>query len=652
MSPATAANSIHDAITAAGDGDTILVDSTGIALSTTVIEKSVTLEGAWKNGFTSRDLIGAKTVIDLSGNIIVSGAGGGFGIDGFVVKNGTGGASGQPTSGYYGGALYILNSTATLANCEIFNNHSGGGLNFGGGGGVFGNNSTVTIDNCWIHDNEATVGGGVYLFNCAATITDCLIEQNVVAANGGQPYGAGIALDQCSGAALSGNAFDTNTGASNGGALWINSSIAVTLTGGTVANHMASFYAGGVYAAKSEVDFYGVTMTNNSSSVVGGAVVLLDTCVATVERCDIMRNTALMAAGIYFDKGQLTVRHNTFVENVASNTAGALYFSGATAGEVVGNTMDANEGAAGTGGIQSVDSPIEVYNNIVSNSTGHGVACTGILPAFSYNNVWNSTGDDYNGCTAGVGSISLDPVFVNASLDDYHLGVHSPAIDAGRPGLSYEDPDGSRGDLGRFGSHMFVMDQPSYPKNLTASVQASDVVLTWNENPELDLDSYYVYCDTVSRFAPSVDNFVGSVSAADTSLTFPAPADSAYYVVSAVDIDGYAGGYSDEASAGTATGAGEQLTYHNRLHQNVPNPFNPSTTVRYELRAPGAVTVAVYDVAGRMVKRLVDGSKAAGVHTVMWDGTSENGSRVSSGIYFYKLETVNFVQTRKMVLLK
>jgi flagellar hook assembly protein FlgD len=94
------------------------------------------------------------------------------------------------------------------------------------------------------------------------------------------------------------------------------------------------------------------------------------------------------------------------------------------------------------------------------------------------------------------------------------------------------------------------------------------------------------------------------------------------------------------------------VAYHNHLYQNVPNPFNPSTTVRYELRGPGIVSLVVYDVAGRMVKRLVDENKPGGVHTVTWDGTSESGSRVSSGIYFYKLETINYVQTRKIVLLK
>jgi hypothetical protein len=196
------------------------------------------------------------------------------------------------------------------------------------------------------------------------------------------------------------------------------------------------------------------------------------------------------------------------------------------------------------------------------------------------------------------------------------------------------------------------MAQPSYPKNLSADLQSGDVELAWDRNPEPDVDFYYVYCDTLSGFKPSAANFVASVTGADSSTTFAAPADSAFYVVAALDNDGYQSGYSNEATIGSPTGTAGTVVYRNRLFQNVPNPFNPSTTVRFELRAPSHVTLSVYDVAGRLVRRLVNEDKTGGVHTVAWDGISDGGTRVSSGIYFYKLETVDFVQTRKMLLLK
>jgi len=126
-----------------------------------------------------------------------------------------------------------------------------------------------------------------------------------------------------------------------------------------------------------------------------------------------------------------------------------------------------------------VSAPVEVYNNIVTNATGYGIYCTGTLPVLSYNDVWNSSAGNYYGGTAGVGSISEDPVYVDTALVDYHLGVHSPAIDAGRPGIAYGDPDGSPGDMGIYGSHAFTMDQPSYVKGLEAESAAGGLTLRW-----------------------------------------------------------------------------------------------------------------------------------------------------------------------------
>jgi flagellar hook assembly protein FlgD len=88
------------------------------------------------------------------------------------------------------------------------------------------------------------------------------------------------------------------------------------------------------------------------------------------------------------------------------------------------------------------------------------------------------------------------------------------------------------------------------------------------------------------------------------------------------------------------------------LAQNVPNPFNPTTTIRFSLAAPGQVTLAVYDVSGRRVRTLVDEYRAADRYHVSWDGRNEAGESVASGVYFYRLVAGRFAQTKKMVLLK
>jgi hypothetical protein len=88
------------------------------------------------------------------------------------------------------------------------------------------------------------------------------------------------------------------------------------------------------------------------------------------------------------------------------------------------------------------------------------------------------------------------------------------------------------------------------------------------------------------------------------------------------------------------------------LAQNFPNPFNPSTTIRFDMKEKGLVTIKIYDVGGRLVRTLVDGVMNAGSHGAAWDGRNGRGAAVASGIYFYKMETKDFSQTRKMVVLR
>jgi hypothetical protein len=89
------------------------------------------------------------------------------------------------------------------------------------------------------------------------------------------------------------------------------------------------------------------------------------------------------------------------------------------------------------------------------------------------------------------------------------------------------------------------------------------------------------------------------------------------------------------------------------LYQNTPNPFNPATTIHFDLAREGHVELRIYDAAGRAVKTLVNGSLAGGRNLpVTWNGMNDSGNRVPSGIYFYKLVTVDLTATKKMVLLK
>jgi len=88
------------------------------------------------------------------------------------------------------------------------------------------------------------------------------------------------------------------------------------------------------------------------------------------------------------------------------------------------------------------------------------------------------------------------------------------------------------------------------------------------------------------------------------------------------------------------------------LRPAYPNPFNPTVTVVYDLAHSGRVRVAIYDVKGRLVRRLVDHVQPAGSYEVQWDGKSGRGNAMASGVYFIRLVTDRFTDHRKVVMLK
>ncbi len=102
----------------------------------------------------------------------------------------------------------------------------------------------------------------------------------------------------------------------------------------------------------------------------------------------------------------------------------------------------------------------------------------------------------------------------------------------------------------------------------------------------------------------------------------------------------------------TVTGTGEQAPSAFTLERNYPNPFNPSTTIRFSLPREGRADLKVYDLAGRLVRTLVDEVLPATTHSVEWQGRDDRGRVVPSGTYYYRLSTDSGMAVRRMTLLK
>ncbi|MBK7377947.1 MAG: T9SS type A sorting domain-containing protein [Ignavibacteriales bacterium] len=117
-----------------------------------------------------------------------------------------------------------------------------------------------------------------------------------------------------------------------------------------------------------------------------------------------------------------------------------------------------------------------------------------------------------------------------------------------------------------------------------------------------------------------------------------------FYRLKQIDFDGTFE-YSNEIEVDAAPASFS-------LEQNYPNPFNPSTKISWQSPESSWQTLKVFDVLGNEVATLVDEEKPAGRYEVEFDSRSDEGQNLSSGVYFYRLQTGDFVQTRKMTLLK
>ena len=89
-----------------------------------------------------------------------------------------------------------------------------------------------------------------------------------------------------------------------------------------------------------------------------------------------------------------------------------------------------------------------------------------------------------------------------------------------------------------------------------------------------------------------------------------------------------------------------------KLYQNYPNPFNPKTLIRFDLPKESNVKILIYDILGRLTKKIIDNRQDIGFKSIQWDGTNNYGKKVPDGVYLYSIEAENFRQTKKMILLK
>ncbi len=214
---------------------------------------------------------------------------------------------------------------------------------------------------------------------------------------------------------------------------------------------------------------------------------------------------------------------------VASYDNGAAgIYSYSTDVEIVNCTLTGNGLEGGIDLRVSTDNVIK--NNIIASNTGYGITCTSATPDLSYNDVWDNSSGDYNGCSAGVGDSSVDPVFCDAGAGFYAVHATSPTVTGGEGGTA-------QGALG--------IGCPEGPEDLLLAQDGASILISWSPPPwrRATVDYYVVYRDTTGL--PGTQ--IATVAAPDTSfvdITIPA-CELNYYRVSAVDDGGLEGAPSN-----------------------------------------------------------------------------------------------------------
>lgn len=498
------------------------------------------------------------------------------------------------------------------------------------GGGILCQSSSPTIRGNAIRGNEAEWGGGI----CCRDYASPTILKNTITGNTAQ-RAAGIGLRGASPATIADNAIAENVAIWEGGGIYCENFSNAVIEANTISTNMA--YAGGGVCLRfsSPMVMLNVFIGNHAGLGGGGGVCCLASEMPVIGGNLFLRNEGSAGGGVACTWSNAKLFRNTFTENMAK---------------------------AG-GAISSHDSWPSVVNSILWGDTAE---VDFEIYVFESRGTVTARYSDVEGGWPGVGNIDADPLFVPGPLGEYYLSqmlagqpIQSPCVNTGDPyATQFDGTTRSDGITDYWPVDMGY----HYPLNRApALIDQPDTSVAENEYLTFTLSASDPDGDSVVFLSPNLP--AGAALNGETgtfewtpdyeqagihTLTFvatdngtPALADSQQTEITVsdvVDVTGEDGGTSPLLSR--------------YLAQNCPNPFSRATTIRYGLGATAHVCVDIYDVRGALVRRLVNAETRAGHHRAAWDGRDGRGNRAASGIYFCRLETGEFQETRRIVLLR
>ncbi|MDP7122134.1 MAG: T9SS type A sorting domain-containing protein, partial [Candidatus Marinimicrobia bacterium] len=496
--------------------------------------------------------------------------------------------------------------------------------------------------------SSSSYGGAIYCYygyqnDVSPTISNCVFKNNTA------DYGGAITIDGGS-STITNCVFDSNS-ADYGGAVYIGS-------------------AGG----DSGPLFQNCTFLDNSADLhwngQGGAFYLSN--ISTSANCRIWNNnfngnSAPNGGAIYFSTSSPDVTENLFTNNSASTNASTLYIYNYYGPTISNCTITNNTGpeAVYCYGFNGTVEPVFVNTIVRDDSSAFAFDDTSQAnPTISYCNLEGGfpiTGTD------GGGNIDADPLFCDPDSGDFTLAENSPCVGTGEDGANMGTYGVGCGPY-NFTPTEFSLTEPS--NNTAIMIDASNVdngsiTFSWDESSDAndDLLLYLMRAASAEIGNHGLDTNATSFSVAyadiiedmiENNVTV-ATLEWTVHVTDGIDtLEANNAPFTVTIDGGYAMSVYLESLLPDKFafHQNFPNPFNPVTTLRYDLPENSFVNVTIYDMLGRGIRTLVNTTQDAGFKSVIWNATNDFGKPVSAGVYLYQIQAGDFIQTKKMVLLK
>ena len=194
---------------------------------------------------------------------------------------------------------------------------------------------------------------------------------------------------------------------------------------------------------------------------------------------------------------------------------------------------------------------------------------------------------------------------------------------------------------------------PGVPTGMQAVALENSVILNWDMSEAEDFQ--YFVLERTNEATAGVEQSTISYELIDITFEDVDLIRNVEYSyrLSAYDYAGNQSGFTEPVIAILlATDQSDVIPEVFTLHQNFPNPFNPTTQIRYDLPENSYVSITIYDLMGKRVKSLVNSIQDPGYRSIHWNATNDLGQPVSAGMYIYTIQAGEFRKTKKMVLLK